>query len=297
MRTTRSVALLMALAIIGLIIVPVTGSVASTLAATDAEKTQSTATNTSVGTLMQASEADASNGIESELFETAYERADTERKATLVSDRTAELEEKVAALEAEREQLKANREQLSQGAYQSQLSRLTVQLAALERSIERTERRAEEVGVAEARLTTLRQNVTASRQHVSMQAGPSVAAVARGMADTGPADVATGPPSERGPDTEQSPANGPENRPSAADSTDQQSERPAETQPSESTSAAPSKSNAKDGESPDTSNASTATDTSKGGESADNSKGGESADTSNAGTADPEPAQGADADK
>src|SRR6056297_2520350 len=103
MRTTRSVALLVALAIIGLTVAPDTsGVVASTFTEADAEETQSTSTNTSVGTMMQASAADASNGIESELFETAYERADDEQKATLVSDRAAELEAKATALEAER---------------------------------------------------------------------------------------------------------------------------------------------------------------------------------------------------
>src|SRR6056297_3627477 len=91
MSITRSVALLMALAIVGLIVVAVTGSVAGSLAVADAEQPHSTSANASVGTVMQASAADASSGIESELFETAYERADTERKATLVGDRTAEL--------------------------------------------------------------------------------------------------------------------------------------------------------------------------------------------------------------
>ncbi|MFA9415038.1 hypothetical protein [Natrinema sp. HArc-T2] len=232
MRTTRSVALLVTLAIVGLslTVAPVTsGVVASSFTATGPNGAQSASTNASVGTLMQASAADASNGIETELFETAYERADNESKATLVSDRTAELEAKVAALEAERATLEANREQLSEGAYRSQLSRLTVQLAGLERSIERTERRAEAVGVAEARLATLQQDVTMVRQNTSKQAGPGVATVARGVAGNAPSDVPAGPPDERSPDTTQSPGNGHDNRPSETGSSDQSSDRPAAT--------------------------------------------------------------------
>ncbi|ELZ25235.1 hypothetical protein [Natrinema limicola] len=238
MRTTRSVALLVTLAIVGLTVAPVTsGVVASTFTAADSDETQSASTNASVGTMMQASAADTSNAIETELFETAYERTDTERKATLVSDRTAELEEKVAALEAERKQLKANRDQLSQGAYQSQLSRLTVQLAALEQSIERTERHAAEVGVAQDRLVDLQRDVAAVRQNTSKQARPGVAAVAQGIASNDPSNVSTGPPSERGPDTEQSSAGGPDDRPSKASPADQPSEGNSATQPSESSSA------------------------------------------------------------
>jgi len=238
MRTTRSVALLVTLAIIGLTVAPVTsGVVAGTFTAADTDETQSASTNASVGTMMQASAADTSNAIETELFETAYERTDTENKATLVSDRAAELEEKVATLEAEREQLNANREQLSQGAYQSQLSRLTVQLAALERSIERTERRAAEVGVAEDRLVDLQRDVAAVRQNTAKQARPGVAAVAQGIASNAPSDVPTGPPSERGPDTEQSPAGGLDDNPSKASPAEQPSEGNSATQPSESSSA------------------------------------------------------------
>ncbi|MFD1563822.1 hypothetical protein ACFR99_09700 [Haloarchaeobius amylolyticus] len=252
MRTTRSVVLLVTLAIIGLTVAPVTsGVVASTFAATDSEGSQSASTNASVGTTMQASAADASNAIESELFETAYERADNETRATLVSDRTAELEAKVAALENERAQLEANRDQLSRGAYRSQLSRLTVQLAGLERSIDRTERRAEEVNVAEDRLASLHQDVTAIRQNTSTQAGPGVAAVARGVAGKGP--DATGPPTDSGLDTTQSPGDGPDDRPSKADSTDQRSDRSGDTQSAE-TPADRSSENTDDGASTENSN-------------------------------------------
>ena len=209
MRRTRSVALLVTLSVVGLTVALLaSGAVASTFAAADAGGAQSDSTNASVGTVMQASAADTENGVESGMFDAAYERADNESRAAVVSERTDALEAKVTALENERETLESQREELSTGAYRSQMARLTVQIASLERTIERTESRADEAGIGRDRLAELRGNATAIRQAASEHAGPDVAAVARGVAGDGPPDDA-GPPADRGgPGNDESPEPG-----------------------------------------------------------------------------------------
>lgn len=212
MRRTRSVALLVTLTIVGLTVALLaSGAVANTFATADAGGTQSDSTNASVGTVMQASAADTANGVESGMFDAAYERADNESRAAVVSERTADLEAKVTALENERATLESRREELSTGAYRSQMARLTVQIASLERTIERTESRADEAGIGRDRLAELRGNATAIRQAASEQAGPDVAAVARGVAGGGPPADDAGPPADRGgPTGDESPGTGPD---------------------------------------------------------------------------------------
>lgn len=204
MTPTRSVALVAALAVVGLTIAPLaSGAVASALAATETGQSETETTNASVGTLMQASAADTSNTVESGMFEAAYENADNDSRDDVVRDRTAELEERVATLEAERDALRDQRGTLSRGEYHSRMAKLTVEIASLERSIERTERRATELGVAESRLADLRGNAAAIRQNASEQAGPSATAVARGLSDS--ADTpggGAGPQGDPGPPTD-----------------------------------------------------------------------------------------------
>jgi len=131
MRRTRSVALLVTLTVVGLTVALLaSGAVANTFAAADAGGSQSDSTNASVGTVMQASAADTANGVESGMFDAAYERADNESRAAVVSERTDALETKVTALENERVALESRRGELSTGAYRSQMARLTVQIAA-----------------------------------------------------------------------------------------------------------------------------------------------------------------------
>jgi len=130
MRRTRSVALLVTLTVVGLTVALLaSGAVANTFAAADAGGSQSDSTNASVGTVMQASAADTANGVESGMFDAAYERADNESRAAVVSERTDALETKVTALENERVALESRRGELSTGAYRSQMARLTVQIA------------------------------------------------------------------------------------------------------------------------------------------------------------------------
>jgi hypothetical protein len=204
MTTTRSVALLVTLTVVGLTVAPLaSGAVVGSL--TGAEPAQSGqpesgATNASVGTLMQANAADTENTVESEMFDAAYETADNESRAAIVSDRTAELEGQLTELEAERDTLRDERENLSQGEYRSRMAKLTVEIASLERSIDRTERRASEVGVNETELRELRGNARSIRRNVSADAGPGTAAIARGLSKSnGSPGVGAGPPDDRGP--------------------------------------------------------------------------------------------------
>lgn len=200
MTTTRSVSLVVALAVIGLTVAPLaSGALGSPLAGAQADQSDTEATNASVGTLMQASATDTESTVESGMFDAAYENADNESRADIVRDRTTDLEAQFTALEAERAELRDQRENLSRGAYQSRMAKLTVEIASLERSIERTERRAAAVGVDESRLADLRGNATAIREQAAAKAGPGLAAVTRGLADTdGPRGVKAGPPDGQG---------------------------------------------------------------------------------------------------
>lgn len=160
---------------------------------------ESDASNATVSTFMQASAADAEHGVESGLFESAYENADADARADVVRDRTDDLEARLAALEAEREELAAA--DLSPPERRARMVQLSVEIARLERSIERTERRANEAGVDEDRLETLRSNA-------SELAGSEVAAVARGLSgfdDHPGGDQAAGSDSSPGQSGEESP--------------------------------------------------------------------------------------------
>lgn len=200
MTTTRSVALIAALAVVGLTIAPLaSGAVASAFTAAETGQSETETTNASVGTLMQASAADTSNTVESGMFEAAYENADNDSREAVVRDRTAELEERLATLEAERDALAEQRGNLSRGEYRSRMAKLTVEIASLERSIERTEHRAAEVGVGESRLAALRENAAAIRRNASERAGPGTATVARGLTGDDSPGAGAGPPADSGP--------------------------------------------------------------------------------------------------
>ncbi len=218
MTTTRSVALLVALAV-GLTVAPLaSGAVVSPFAEPAAGQNESVAGNASVGTLLQASAADTESTVDSEQFEAALENAANESR--LLTDRTADLESRLADLEAERDRLEADYENgtITKGAYRSRMAKLTVELASLERSIERTERHATEAGVAADRLADLRGNASAARQSAAERGGPGVRGVARGLANGGGPPDDAGPPGDRGGSNgpaadpgKESPGNGPDN--------------------------------------------------------------------------------------
>ncbi|WP_254522593.1 hypothetical protein [Natrinema caseinilyticum] len=200
MTPTRPIALLAVFAVVGLTVAPLaSGAVANPFLQAEAGDSETATPNASVGTLMQASAADAESTIDSGMFEAAYDRAANENRPAVVRHRTAELESQITELEAERAQLENQRENLSQGAYKARMAKLAVEIASLERSIDRTERRAADVGVSEDALETLRENATSIRQAASEQAGPGIAALARGLSGNGGLPGFTPePPDERG---------------------------------------------------------------------------------------------------
>lgn len=186
MTTTRSVALLVLVAVVGLLVAPVaSGTVVGAFTDEDAESEP----NTTVSTFMQASAADAENTIDEGMFEAKYESADNESREAIVLERTNELEERLEELEAERTELRERKDELHPGEYQARMTQLTVEIKSLERSIDRTEQRAAETGVDDGRLAELRENASALT-------GPEVAEIARGIGADG--IPGNGPPDDRG---------------------------------------------------------------------------------------------------
>ncbi|RQG98021.1 hypothetical protein [Natrarchaeobius chitinivorans] len=174
MRATRALAVLVLATVVGLTIAPVAGgAVASSPADTESpsNETVDSEANHTVSSFMQSSAADTANTVESGLFETKYERASDDDRATLVDDRVAELEVRLEALEAERDELSEGNETLSTGEYHARMAKLAVEIAALERSIDRTVPRAADAGVDHDRLDGLQSNATdLSASNVSMAA-------------------------------------------------------------------------------------------------------------------------------
>ncbi|SIS08967.1 hypothetical protein [Natronorubrum thiooxidans] len=196
MTTTRSVALLVLVATVGLTIAPVaSGAVVGALTAdttTDTEATDPEA-NTSVSMFMQSSAAETEHAVDDGMFEAKYDAADNDSRTTLVRDRTATLENRLEALEAEREQLRDRKDELNQGEYQARMTRLTVEIRSLDRAAGQLEPRAADAGVSD-RVATLQSNA-------AELTGPEVAEIARGLAGPegtpggGSAD-SSGPPAD-----------------------------------------------------------------------------------------------------
>ena len=190
MTTTRSVALLVLVATVGLMIAPIaSGAVAGVLTDETTTETETTdsATNTSVSMFMQSSAAETENAVDDGMFEAKYSAADNDSQTALVRDRTADLEDKLEALEAEREALREQQDDLHPGEYQARMTRLTVEIQSLDRSAGQIEHRADEAGVGD-RVTHLQANASALT-------GPEVSEFARSLAGGGPSN-GSGPPAE-----------------------------------------------------------------------------------------------------
>lgn len=196
MTTTRSVALLVLVATVGLTIAPIaSGAVVGALTAdttTDTEATDPEA-NTSVSMFMQSSAAETEHAVDNGMFEAKYDIADNDSRTALVRDRTATLENRVEALEAEREQLRDPDDNLDQREYHARMTRLTVEIQSLDRAAGQLEPRAAEAGVSD-RVAQLQSNA-------AELTGPEVAEFARGLAGPegtpggGPSD-SSGPPAD-----------------------------------------------------------------------------------------------------
>lgn len=192
MTSTRSVALLALIAVVGLLAAPaVSGAVVGAFTDGSGESTTESESNASVGTFMQASAADTENSVEAGIFKSKYDATDDDRRAAVVLERTGDLEERFDDLEAERAELREQRDDLHPGEYRARMAQLTVAIQSLERSIDRTEHRANETGVDSDRLTKLRENA-------SKLTGQEVAELARGLAGDGHSGQGNGPPTDPG---------------------------------------------------------------------------------------------------
>ncbi|WP_440766195.1 hypothetical protein [Natronorubrum sp. DTA7] len=189
MKTSRSVAFLVLVAIVGLTVAPIaSGAVVGTL--TDdsgSEGESSDEVGADVSTFMQSVATDTDRSVESRMHDSKYEAADDDRRAEIVLKRTADLEDRHAALEAKRDDLEERKDELHRGEYQARMAQLTVEIESLERSIDRAEQQANETGVDDERLADLRENA-------ATLSGPEVAEIARGLG--GPDGTPGGGPPE-----------------------------------------------------------------------------------------------------
>lgn len=162
MTATRSVVLLVAVALVGLTVAPVASGAFASAIGTDGTTEQSdeeeVTAGQSVSTFMQSSAADTSNTVESEMFEAKYEDADNETRKALVDDRADGLEATLESLENERDELREQEDELSESQYQARMTRLTVEITALERSVEQTQPFALDTDVGLDRLESIREN-------------------------------------------------------------------------------------------------------------------------------------------
>lgn len=171
------------LLMVGLAIAPVAGAAladgAFAVQNDDGDTTEESTMGEEVSTFMQASSADASEGIEHGMFEAAYENADEDERETLLRDRTEAFASKYERLAATQEELEERRDEMNPMAYRARMTRLVVQLSALESSVNETEPRAKAAGIDTDRLDEIRENA----RNLS---GPEVAEIATGLAGIDP---------------------------------------------------------------------------------------------------------------
>lgn len=178
MNTIRA-AVLAALVLGGVIAVPAAGANVAGGLFQEGEETDERSDEPTMGeevsSFMQSSSADTDESVETEMFVTAYENADDERRQEIVTDRARTLEGKLDQLRSEREELRERGSELNDTAYSARMSRLAVRIGALERAIDETEPRAAEAGVD-------RETIDQLRTETSNLTGPEIAAIARELA-------------------------------------------------------------------------------------------------------------------
>lgn len=152
----------------------------ATAQAADAEPNASLGAD--VSAFMQASEADAENGVDDGMFDAALNRTnDPEAKRALVERRQRRLAERDRSLRTRRERIGETPGIRARAV----ATRVAVGAAGLERSANDTRAVAASVGADTDRLEAIRSSAREMR-------GPDVAALARGLA--GPPGNARGPP-------------------------------------------------------------------------------------------------------
>lgn len=146
----------------------------------------------SVSGFMQSTEASAQSDVNQGVYEERYEAANESERATLVDERTGDLESDLRAAEQRVERLKEQRDEMNPTAYRAQMSAAAAQLRALQSNANETERHATASGVDASRLETL-------RNRASELSGQEVAQIARSLAGADPAPAnRTGPPENPG---------------------------------------------------------------------------------------------------
>jgi hypothetical protein len=153
-------------------------------------QTAETETNASFGaavsSFMQASEADAEDELDDEMFEAALNRTPTpEERRALLEERQQRLEERNRELRTRREALGG----ASNVRGHAIATRVAIGADRLEQSVNRTEQAAAEVGMNTTELEAIRSSAHRLR-------GQKVAELARGFA--GPPANQPGPPEETG---------------------------------------------------------------------------------------------------
>lgn len=178
MNTIRA-AVLAALVLGGVVAVPAAGANVAGGLFQEGEETDERSDEPTMGeevsSFMQSSSADTDESVETEMFVTAYENADDERRQEVVTDRARTLEGKLDQLRSEREELRERGSELNDTTYSARMSRLAVRIGALERAIDETEPRAAEAGVD-------RETIDQLRTETSNLSGPEIAAIARDLA-------------------------------------------------------------------------------------------------------------------
>ena len=184
-----AIAALCAVALLA-VVAPIAGAAASG-AAGSAQSDAPNATNDSsmgaeISAFMQSSASEADGAVEDGMFEAEYDERPDDR-ATLVENRTGDLQSDLADLRERRQELRENRDEMSQVEYRARMSRLVSDIRSLERSVNRTEPLAEAAGVDTTALRT-------TRNDASELSGQEVAELAKHMA------VVTDERPDRGPD-------------------------------------------------------------------------------------------------
>jgi hypothetical protein len=139
-----------------------------------------------VSSFMQASEAEAENELDDEMFEATLNRTPTpEERRALLKERQQRLEERNRELRTRREALDG----ASNARGHAIATRVAIGSDRLEQSVNQTEQAAVEVGMNTTELEAIRSNARKLR-------GQKVAELARGFA--GPPENQPGPPEEAG---------------------------------------------------------------------------------------------------
>lgn len=144
-----------------------------------------------VSSFIHASSGQASEEVESGMWNAAFETASN--KTAIVDSRAADIATRLAEVKEQKRQLTEAKENgsITRTEYESRMSAIVGRMAALNRSIDETERQARASGANLTRVERL-------RKEASNMAGPEVAAMAKSLAGGPPEGVPAGQPDHAG---------------------------------------------------------------------------------------------------